>query len=88
MKLLIMLFSPVSYYFLLLRAQCLPQHTILYSNTLSLYSSHNMRNQVLQPYQKQANLFVLILSHIYLASKWGERTFCNEWQQVLLLNIN
>ena len=88
MKLLIVLFSPVSYYFLLLRAQYLPQHTILHSNTLSLCSSHNMRNQVSQPYIKQANLFVLILIHIFLASKWEDRTFWNEWQQVLLLNIN
>jgi hypothetical protein len=88
MQRLIMIFSPVSYYFLLLRAQYLPQHTILHSNTLNLCSSHNMRNQVLQPYKTQANLFVLILTYIFLASKWEDRTFWNEWQQVLLLNIN
>jgi hypothetical protein len=88
MKLLIMLFSPVSYYFLLLRAQYLPQHTILYSDTLKICSSHNMRNQVLQPYKKQANLFISILIHIFLASKWEDRKFWNEWQHVLLRNIN
>jgi hypothetical protein len=88
MQRLIIIFSPVSYYFLLLRAQYLPQHTILHSNTLSLCSSHNMRKQVLQPYKTQANLFVLILTHILLASKWEDRTFWNERQQLLLLNIH
>lgn len=60
----------------------------LYSNTLSLCSSLNMRNQVSQPYKKQANLFVLILIYIFLASIWEDRTFWNEWPQALLLNIN
>jgi len=47
-----------------------------------------MRNQVLQLYKKQANLFLLILIHIFLAIKWEDRTFWNEWQQALLLKIN
>jgi hypothetical protein len=47
-----------------------------------------MRNQVSQPYKKQANLFVLILIYIFLASIWEDRTFWNEWPQALLLNIN
>jgi hypothetical protein len=85
MKLLIMLFAPVSYYFLLIRAQYLPQHTTLYyTQTLSAY----VLLITWEPYKKQANLFVLILIHIFLVSKWEDRTFWNEWQQVLLLNIN
>jgi hypothetical protein len=74
MKLLIMQFPPTSYHFL----------SILSSNTLSLCSSPNVRDQVSHPYNNTGKIVVLYI-HIFtfLDCRWEDKRFWTQWQQAL-----
>jgi hypothetical protein len=52
----------------------------LFSNTLSLCSSLNVRDQVLHRYRTTGKIRVLyILSFMFLDSSWENKRFCTEW---------
>jgi hypothetical protein len=59
MNLLIMRFSPTSYYFIPLRPN-IPLST-LYSDTFCLYSSFNVRDQLSYPYKTTGNIMLLYI---------------------------
>jgi hypothetical protein len=50
MKFLITQFPPISRHIIPPRSKYSPQHPVLFSSTLSLYSSLNVRDQVSHPY--------------------------------------
>ena len=51
-----------------------------FSNSLSLYSSLNVSNQVSHPYKTASKIIVLyILFFIFLDSKLEDQKFCTEW---------
>jgi hypothetical protein len=56
MKLLIMQLPPISRHFISLRFKYSPQH--LFTNTLSLYSSLNLRDQAPHPYRTISKLWL------------------------------
>jgi hypothetical protein len=67
MKLLIMQFSPASYHFIPLRSKYSLQH--MFSNTISLYSSLNIRDQISHPYRTTDKIIVFhILIFMFLDS--------------------
>ena len=56
----------------------------LFSNTLSLSSSLNVRDQVLHPYKRTGKITVLyILIFTFFDSKLEDKIFCTEWQQIV-----
>jgi hypothetical protein len=59
MKLPIMQFSPASYQFIPLKPKYFPQ--ILFSNTFSLHSSLDVREQVSHPYKTTSKIIVLYI---------------------------
>jgi hypothetical protein len=69
-----MQFSPATYYFIPLRSKYSPQHPG--SNTLSLCSSLNVRDQVSHPYKTTGTVIVLnILIVTFLGSRWKDKKF-------------
>jgi hypothetical protein len=62
MKLFIMQSSPTSCHFISLRPKYSPQHPdLMFSNTLTLCSSLNVRDQVSQPYRTTGKIIVLYI---------------------------
>jgi hypothetical protein len=61
MKLLIMQFPPISRHIIPRRSKYSPQHPVL-SNTLSLCSSLNVRDQVPHPYGRKSNGELIVVS--------------------------
>jgi len=54
----------------------------LFSSTLNLCSSHNIRDQVLHPYKATGESIVFyILISIILGRRWEEERFWNGWEQ-------
>jgi hypothetical protein len=83
MELLVMQFSPTSYYFISLRTNILL--SALFSNTLSLCSSLNVRDQVLHAYRNIGKIIVLyILIFIFLDSGQEDKKFRTEWLRAFL----
>jgi len=79
-KLLFIQYSLLHCYLFPLRPKYLPQH--LFSNTLNLYSSLNVRDQVSHPYKQQAKWCYCITQSLYfLDSKLEDDRFCIEWYQ-------
>jgi hypothetical protein len=78
MKILIMKFSPVSSHFIPLGPDIVLN--ILFSNTINLYSSVNVRDQVSHPYKttgKIIDLYILIFT--FLGSRREDKRFWTEW---------
>jgi hypothetical protein len=51
----------------------------LFSNTLSLYSSLNVWDQVSHPYRTTGNIIVLYILIFTLQDRWGDKRFWTEW---------
>jgi len=59
----------------------------LFSNTLSVCSSLNVRHQISQPHKTTGKIiFLYILTFIFLANKLEDKRFCTEWGQLCKLN--
>jgi hypothetical protein len=79
MKLFIKQFSPFSLHLIPLFGPNIPFST-LFSNTLSLRSSLNVRYQVSHPYKTTGKIIVLyILIFTFFDSRQEDRRFCTEW---------
>ena len=77
-KFLIMQFSPLTCYLVLLGPNILL--STLFSNTLSLRSSLNDSDQVSHPYKTIGRIIVLhVLIFKFLDSKLEDKRFCKEW---------
>ncbi|PNF25245.1 hypothetical protein B7P43_G13294, partial [Cryptotermes secundus] len=84
MKLLIMQFSPTSCHFISLRSKYSPKKNTLFSNTLRLRSSLNVRDQVSHPYRTTGKIIVLyILIFMFWDSRREDKRFWTEWYQAL-----
>jgi hypothetical protein len=78
MKLLIMQFPPISRHFTLLDPNIL--FSTLLSNTLSLCSPLNIREQVSHPYRTTGKIIVLyILMFTFFDKRREDKMFWNEW---------
>jgi hypothetical protein len=77
MKLLVILFSPISHHFNSLRTKYSPKHPAL---TFSLYFSLNVRNKVSRAYKTIGKSMVLyILTFMFLDSRQEDERFWIEW---------
>jgi hypothetical protein len=84
MKLLIIQFSPVSYYILLLRSKYSPQDPVF--KRLNLFSLHNVRGQVLHSYKTTEKIIVVhILIFTYLGSRLKNQVTIHVLQDVIVL---
>jgi hypothetical protein len=59
---------------------------ILFSNTLSLRSSHNVSDQVSHPYETTGKIIVLYMKYTHLKLQSNNRIF--PWQLFAVLKIN
>jgi hypothetical protein len=77
-KLLIMQYFQPSCHLIPLRSKYSPSN--LFSNTLSLCSSLNVREQVSHPYKTTGKIIILyILIHTFSDSRREHKSFCTEW---------
>jgi hypothetical protein len=82
MKLLITQFSPASCYFIPFGLNIIL--STLFSNTLSLYSSLNVRVQISHPYKTKGKIRVL---YIFCLQRAGEKTKCLNWTVKSIIRI-